>query len=356
MSLIGYEGFDHQSSFLNVQIRQGPLQWYNNPIANANQDNSWSATGGRFGTGGIILFNGAASFGSSSNWWGFYSNTDPTSIVGFAMSGFGPDYYPVNLYFRNAEDANAEQIHFVITQGPSRIQAYRGATLLGSSAINIFSVGSFAYFEFKVVTNNATGSVEARVNGQTVLLVTGIDTQQSTNAWCSAFEFNTRAHIHLDDFYVCNGINLGGTYPCNDFLGDVRVETTFPIANAAVSWTPLANTNWVEVSEHVFDGDASYNYTDVVGERDQFNLGAIDTSITVVIAVQATGAYRKEGGGTHAVKQEISSSGTVGASAAIPLSADFQYYSSIFMTDPATATAWTTSAVNSMLAGYTLDS
>lgn len=360
MSLKCYDGFDHYGNSSDFQSRIGSLQWF----IPSGHDSSVQPdpTGGRNGTGGVQMsarYSGGASVVMGLN--GYTSNTDPTFIMGVAinLSDWQDDF---NVTFIDAQNANAEQIHFVISTGPSQIKVYRGATLLGSSPLNIFSTSGWNYFEFHALISDTVGTVHVDVNGQPVIILAGVDTKQSINSWVSGVTFTgttsntTTVNAYLDDFYVCDSTASPGLYPCNTFLGNVRVDTVFAVGNDSVTWTPLSMTNWQEISDTVFAGDSSYNFTNTPGNIDLFNFGALDGTVTGVIAVQTTGAYRLAGAGSHTIVQEISSSGTVASGSTWALTSSYQYFSDIFLSDPHTGGNWLTTGVNALNAGYDLTS
>ena len=160
---------------------------------------------------------------------------------------------------------------------------------------------------------------------------------------------------HIDDFR-CNDTTVGpGTYPCNGFMGDLRVALLTPTANSAVTWTPLANTNWQEVSETAFDGDTSYNSSSVVGNADLFTVTQVPTG-TEVIGVSVIGAYRNEDATAHTLTQQISAAGTSYAGATQSLTQMYQFLSDVFPINPTSGVSWTVADVNAMLIGYAVTS
>lgn len=356
--IITYDGLDHYAGSGDLQIRAGKLQWF--CPAEVGGTVLISPTGGREGSGALQLecrYFGLGPVQTSVQ--GFFLNSDATIIIGMALDLH--DWAdPLDIYFQDALASNAEQIHFHITSGPTQVSIYRGATLLVASPINAFTTGSYNFFEFKSLTNTTTGSATVRINGQVVATVSGVNTQQTANASVSALQIlggtsnTTAVNVFIDDVYICNGISSGGLYPANDFLGDVHVETLFPIGNSTVTWTPQFNTNWVEVSETAFDGDSSFNFTSTINNTDSLSMGSLPITVSGVIAVQATGAYRKSGAGSHSLAQGISSSGTIASGATVSLSESYQYLSDLFLHDPSTGGNWLIPAVNALLGTYTL--
>lgn len=364
MSVLRYDGFDHYNTSADLQSNIGELSYFVAPLVGFGSGSvTPQSTGGRLGTGSLQVNASWGGLGTATqSLYAFYNNTDPTSVMGVAinMPSLDPTH-PILVTFIDAINSNTEQVHFEIHIAPAQIKAFRGATLLGQTAINIFSAGGYNYFEFQTLINNTGGTVAAQVNGQTLLSLTGIDTQQSTLDYCTGVVFTvssgttTPSTIDLDDFYLCNGINSGGTYPANTFLGNVRVSTSFPISNSSTAWTPLTGQNWQMVDDPIFDGDASYNFTTTLGNADQFNFGTIAATVNAVIALQLTGAYRIGGAGSHTVEQSVVSSGVPAVGSVKSLSTSYQFFTDLFPTDPNTGVNWTLPTANAITAGYKLD-
>jgi len=158
----------------------------------------------------------------------------------------------------------------------------------------------------------------------------------------------------LDDFYVCDGIAGPGTYPCNNFLGDQVVTTLYAVSNNAVQWDPLAGSNWQEISQTSFPGDAAYNDTVTAGNTDLFNFGTVDIDLVGVLGVQVTGTYRRTDSHAHTVTQPLNSAGVVTNGGTFSIGSSYAWRTDLYVLDPKTNASWTAPAVNSLIAGYEL--
>ncbi len=88
----------------------------------------------------------------------------------------------------------------------------------------------------------------------------------------------------IDDLYLCDDSVGPGANACNTFLGDVRVSTLYATANGAVSWTPLANTNWQELADVQMDrGRHIPNSTGTVGASDTILFAPLPVDVTAVL-------------------------------------------------------------------------
>jgi hypothetical protein len=184
--------------------------------------------------------------------------------------------------------------------------------------------------------------------------MTGINTAGSTSNITSRIVIAGPGanSILLDDLYLADGTTGPGSYPNNSFLGDVRSATLFPIGNSAVSWVPLANTNWQEVSEIAMDSDTSYNRTATAGAQDSFNFNPLDVDVNQVVGLQVTVAVRKEDAGARTVAPVVVIAGETYVGTAVSVDVSYLYITSLWPINPGTGASWTAADVNAMQAGY----
>lgn len=145
-------------------------------------------------------------------------------------------------------------------------------TVYGTSATGLYTFNQYNSLALRCYCHATMGTATAWVNGVKVLDLTGLNTthqENSTPLFYNAFELmgpgGTPTCYH-DDVYALDC----GAAPNNNFLGALRLYAMPPTANAAVQWTPLAGTNWSEVSEVPPDGDTSYNSSNTVSQVDQY--------------------------------------------------------------------------------------
>lgn len=294
---------------------------------------------------------------SYNSWLGLDLDSQPTWIVGFALRITAyPTSGPAGVL--EWQDATALQGRILIgTDGTWSYQ--RGTTPVGSASAATIALNTYTYVECRITFHDTAGSVAIRLNGTTVLSLTGIDTQNTANGSAdrlrlgnhgssSAFTFGTE---DIDDVYVCDGM---GTVN-NGFLGDCRVDVLRPTADGANSaWTPSAGTShFALVDETTPNDDSDYLSTSTAGARDSQALGDLPSLTDMVVAgVQQCLSARKDDAGTREVKGLLKSGGTTQAgSVTHTLTTSYRYYRQITETDPATGAAWTEAAVNSLEAG-----
>lgn len=350
--LVAYEGFDHYNLASSTDIlnrRGGGLQWNTGAV-------SW-VTPGRHG-------GSAMGVGQNSAVLGTLTVPLASGYIGFAARIVNVNY-PANPYIYLYDEhgpGNVAQFTLVFNQSTGGIDVYSGryVSLIASTTNNAFTVNAWNFIEFSFVCST-TGSLEIRSNGQIVLSATPINLRASAaHAWVEGIEFHgpgapTGTQFQIDDLYVCDSTRGSGLFTMDYFLGDVRVQTLHPIANYGTpSWTPLAATNWQEVDEPNADGDATYNSTATVGATDRFSFEAMSETVSNVLAVQVTGAYRKDDAGTRLVSQLLNSAGAEVTGAAYSIPQTYVYCCDLYTTDPATGAAWAVAAVNTLRAGYVL--
>lgn len=347
MALKATEGFDHYNAQADLLARSGFLQW-----TQINWNGGFGTPGAQ-GTGGYV-----------------HVNQNPAGS-GYLQASLASNLGTIFLGHRLYLDSGANftlvlqdlaggkvQIQVVFTGINASVTIQDGNNnTLATSASNVFSIATWFYMETGLTVDPTSGSVDVHVNGTSVVSYTG-NTKTSTNAWVNGFKLlgggATGVAARIDDLYLNDNTTGPGTYPCNSFLGDVRVFTRFPTANAAVAWTPLANSNFQEVNETAMDSDTSYNTSSTAGQADLFDLTSIPTDLTAIIAVNVVGAYKVDQPGPRTLSQEIDSQGTIVTGASKSLNAFYVYYQDIFATDPATGVSWTYSNANALTAGYVL--
>jgi hypothetical protein len=335
MSLIGYDGFDHYRAEADLYTRTGGIEW------TPNGGGASLVSPGRNGYGQCLS---ALAINVTAQ------STDSTLYVGFALNLSAG--LQINI---NDITSGSQQLYFNIVAGTINInRGTIGGPAIGS-AINVIPRGTttpWCYLEIGTFCDPSVGWIIIRVNGQQVFSYNG-NTKGggASTVIVNELLFSSSAFA-IDDFYMCNSIADPGTYPCNTFLGDVRVFTAFPTGNDAVQWTPLTGTNWGEVSEVQMDSDTSYNSTSIVGNQDTFVFSVLSGTINRIICVGITGSYRKDNAGVCTTEHVLKSGASVGTGASYAPSTGYGYWTDLFKHDPNGSVDWTLTAVNALRAGY----
>jgi hypothetical protein len=351
MALVAYEGFDHYGNDYHdvLNRRGGGLQW------NAVGSNNGFVSPGRNGSGSAYLV------GYFSSLLGVLSAPLASAYIGFGLQGVNPSGDNTSSIQLSDVAGSATHLTIYIDSNAACFHVYRGNTLLGSSVNNSFTVGAWNFIEMLVAISPTSGAVLLRSNGQDVLNLSGINTQNGGSAQFDGIRFTggvqggIAASIAIDDFYVNDTTTGPGMFPMNYFAGDIRVVTLHAVGDYGTpGWTPLTGTNWSRISEAHADGDTSYNSTSTVAAQDRFTFEALSATISNVIAIQVTGAYRKDDAGMRVVTQLLDSGGTEVAGAGYSIPTSYVYCSDLWPIDPNTGSSWTLAAANALKAGYML--
>jgi hypothetical protein len=355
MAILQWDGFDHYKQQSDLLARSAFIQYQ-----------MWSGSSsfvtGRNGFGKALSLT-VNDNGSNAAFQVSFGQRVASAFVGFATQGVTNQGLVLEFF-----DSIAGQCQCSVYFNPMNyaIQFYRGnlvgsgvgSTFLGASPNNVWQESTWNYFEIWPKVDNTTGSLDCYVNNKHVCSISGVDSQYSANAWWDVMQISGNGAsktIVIDDFYYGDTTTGPGIAPATTPIGDCKVATLFPVGNAAVAWTPLAGTNWQEVSEVQMDSDTSYNYSTTPTQEDILNFGTLPAGVATVYGVQVTGAYRKDDAAVRTIKQLVKSGATTtyGANNNIP-DVTYAYFVDLFILNPTTGVNWTVIGVNGMSAGYNL--
>ncbi len=200
--------------------------------------------------------------------------------------------------------------------------------------------GRWVYVEIKI-TVGSSGTCEVHLNGASEITST---TGNYGTASINQIQFETHflgGNLIVDDVVV---MDTTGSAPTNDFLGDVRIETLYPVADASYTdWTPKTGTDhYAMVNEHLIDGDVSFVSDANPGDKDSYKL---DTFLGVIYGAQLNIGARKGDSSVRQLKPLILQSGTDYLGDLATLSSDYLFYSWRLDTDP-TGGAWLAATIN----------
>jgi hypothetical protein len=228
-----------------------------------------------------------------------------------------------------------------------RLTAVNAGVSLGTAPAGTITVG-WHYFEIAVTISDTVGTVLVKVDGSTVMNLSGLDTNNAvTNVDTVSFGFNANnpggLNIIVDDLYITDGATLG----------ERKIETLYPSADTATkNWTPNSGTdNYSRVNETTVDGDTSYVQASTVGTRDLYTVGPLSSTPTVIDAVQIVSFMEKTDATTRTVYNSCQSAGTDSDGSAFALAATYGRFDRILSTDPNGGGSWTASRVNGLLIG-----
>lgn len=215
------------------------------------------------------------------------------------------------------------------------------------------TVDAWNYIEIRAYIDDTAGEVEIRVNGASLLSVSGVDTQYYTDSnYVNAVYLSGAAssvNTRFDDFYIRGDtvLTAGG------FLGDCKVITSYPdAAGSSAQLTPTgAATNHEATDDPTPDGDTTYVESATATHRDLYSIGNIAQGGGTIHAVQVSALSKKTDTGYRAQKLVVKSGATTDVGPEQALSTDYVYKTKLYETDPNTGAAWLESNLDSVEAG-----
>jgi len=314
---------------------------YNN-IA-ASDSNVLFATGRRGDGQSLKLYSGS----------GFVQKTlddQDTWTVGFGLYFEALPTSGSGLVFFYDNTVNNQLTLAIDTAGQITMRRGSGTgTILCTSSISL-SVAVWYFVEAKIFISDTVGTVEIRVNGETVATFSG-DTKMTTLATANIIRLQgvSLGPIRIDDFYVCDGTGSAN----NSFLGDCRVDTLFPTGAGHTGFTPIGGVNnWENVASALPLDETNYNSATLSETLDTFACADLSTLSSTIFGVQENISARKDDAGVREAASVARVGGTDYPGATHSLADSYLIYRQIWETNPNTAAAWTESEVNASQFGY----
>lgn len=244
--------------------------------------------------------------------------------------------------------ANGASVFRVVATSLGSLAVYTGqsaGTKLGESAPNLLNA-TWLYLEVKAVRDSAAGTIEVRLQGTTVLLITGLNLGtfdwQQVRVGGPVFE-NPRQTIRYDDLYICDN---SGAYN-NDFLGDRRCLTLFPNADtASAAWVPSTGTSGFAMIDETPPNDADYIQANATGDISEFQKGSITINTNDIAAVVVFARLQKTDAGTSTARIGVHSNSFVNNSAELAPGTSWGGFRYIVERDPNGGIAWTRANVD----------
>lgn len=233
---------------------------------------------------------------------------------------------------------------------------FQSGTVLGTTSATL-TVAVEAYLELKVLLHVSAGTVDVRVNGVSVLALTGQNTANSGTTWnaiaLGQYDVGSAVgNLHtldFDDLYVLDG---SGSAPWQDFLGDCRVDVRLPSAGALAQFTPSAGSNYQNIDDTAPDDDSTYNATSTTGYTDTFVVEDAPVAGAALYGVQVSLSAKKTDAGTCSLASVVRESSSNQVAAAQNPSTSYAYLRTVYQVDPHTSAQWTEANFNAAEFGY----
>lgn len=354
MSLIWIDGFDHYGNAGTGQTNMLAGSWAQLvTTSNPRPD----ATNPRTGTYAMRFNNAVSDEGARRVLGAAYAT------VGLGFAVYLPNLPTFNDRFNLmtfSDGANAAIVSLTV-QSTGVISAVAGLTkdavILGSST-DLITALAYNNVECWVTFHATLGTIEVRLNGVTILNLTG---QNTGSAGAEQISIGRGAVFtsgvtgwDVDDIFAANGLGAQN----NSFIGDKRVWALFPDADTdETDWVPNSGTTgYTQIDEAAPDADGTYVEASAPAESGQkisdYGVQALPSEVVAVVGVMMQGMMKKTDAGTCSVKQSMLSNAVVSPGAVRALTTAYTYYQQMFELDPNTAAPWTPTAVGSSLVRF----
>jgi hypothetical protein len=247
------------------------------------------------------------------------------------------------IYFGDA--ASIFAIRCIVNQN-NTITVYQGTTLRGTSAPNVITAGTWFWIEGKVITGSGVagaGSVEVRINGVSILTVTGltiasnitrcaIGTAGANSGWSNMF---------VDDWIIWDTAGSQN----NDWFGDTFVLVSAPESDGATSdWVPSTGTTRWPLIDETTPLDTDFITGNAVNDTQECNTAAVSLPAGgSVVAVASQARALKTDAGASSISLGVASVASNNSGPDIALGTGASVRSHIAELNPDGNIAWTVS-------------
>lgn len=329
------DSFDHYSS---ADI---PIKW--NSFGNIGSI-SISAGNGRRGACARMLV------GSQNCYMSKTIDSQATWIVGAAIKFSAISGGPCTVF--SLYDAGTPQVDVRI-KSDGNFQVTRNGTVLGTGTVPVAAT-VYNYLELKVLISATVGTVDLRLNGASLMSLTGQNTKNSTNSTANQIVLGAINNIEMggsctfdvDDVYICDGQGSVN----NSYLGDCRVDCYMPTGNGTNSQftNDLGNStnNYTHVDEATPDYDTSYVADLTVNDIDSYAITGLTHTPLSIFGLQTNLVARKDDAGSRSLAPLTYRSATAFAGTSVAVGTSYTDFTQIYENDPVTSAAWTKANIN----------
>lgn len=226
-----------------------------------------------------------------------------------------------------------------------------GGTIVGHTATNLFAPGVYFYVEALLFCDHVAGTLELRVNENTVFTFAGntmgMSAPQITGLYFGSPNTNCAANTMQADLVIWDTTTAFN----NDFLGDVRCRTLLPDANGALqNWAVTGAASAFQAINQVPRNAAThYIASSAVNDISSFSVADVPVTTSSVAALVAINAFGKTDAGACSVQCSLDSGGSIALGSVISPGIGDALFPDFFPIDPATGNPWTRAAVNAVL-------
>jgi hypothetical protein len=252
------------------------------------------------------------------------------------------------------KDAGNNFLYSVTVTTTGRLEVRTGGptgTILMTTTNPVITADGWYHFEGKLEVDAAAGSIEVRVEGITVIDLSGINTGVTA---VSQVEINNIATgtgadvlMYIKDFVVWNGDGTHNT----DFLGSVIVAGLVPTADVDLNWTPSTGAVGFSILDNRPPIDTQY-----IGAPNPpppayvCELSDLPPDVTSVKAIMTMVRAAKTDGGDASLQIGVISDPDGSPATALgedrPITVAQTYWRDVFEEDPVTSAPWLPDAVD----------
>ena len=209
------------------------------------------------------------------------------------------------------------------------------------------------HVELIVTINNTTGSVELKIDGNTEINQTTIDTQNGGTGVIDQWSIvrNTSWNWDMDHVYV---FDTTGTF-ANTFMGpSTEIYTLSPnAAGDSSGWTRSGGTaNYEMVDEVPSDSDTTYVSDGTTNTQDLYNMADLPSNVGTIHHVETSVWGKNEAAGTGGVILQAKHSTSTNDGSSQNFTTGYVRYLQGFPTNPSTSAQWTKSEVDAAQFGF----
>jgi len=224
----------------------------------------------------------------------------------------------------------------------------RTGTIIGTSALNTIVTNAWQHIECRFTADVSTGSFEVRVEGVTVLNITGVNTGAGPYAQLDfTHTGNTTGsgNFYFKDMVIWDGSGGWG----NTFVGSVQVFDLKPTADVSTGWSRTTGTTDWQILDNSPPVDTDYIFAPEdpsIPAPSITEFTNLPEDVTSVRALMMVGRMRKSDGGDAQVQMSLLSNGDADNGSDRPVTTAFTYWWDISHLDPDTASTWTPAGVD----------
>lgn len=252
--------------------------------------------------------------------------------------------------FLQIRDAGLNQMYVRLTAAGD-LEAYTATGSLLGTASGVFPANTWLWVEILVYIHGSSGVVIIFVSDTTtpVLNLTGVDTQNTANAYAQTVFTTGDSTLKLDDTHYSWGSGVPVT---GDALGDSTVISDHAVTQGDFSdFTPDSGTNHVNrvrdaTAGTLADGDSTYLSDNAAGDEESMLFDDLPVDITDINFVQITAEIRKNDAASRTIKIGTRTGGTTTYDSAQNVTDTYQFLDFLQEEDPDTSSPWTRSGVN----------